>query len=122
MTTNKRKVESIDEMLLLSSIREKTELSVGIEKGKEVKEPVKKKHAGRADYVSVFLQKNELKTRHGVYISRDMYETISEIVRVIASKEVTVGGYIENVLSRHLESHKDEINELYKQDRKDLIP
>lgn len=122
MTTNKRKVESIDEMLLLSSIREKTDSSVRVEKGKEAKEPVKKKHPVTADYISVFLQKNELKTRHGVYISRDMYETVSEIVRVIAGKEVTVGGYIENVLSRHLESHKDEINELYKKERKDLIP
>jgi hypothetical protein len=56
-----------------------------------------------------------------VYISQRIHATISEIVKVIADKEVSVGGYIDNVLLQHLEAHKEEINELYKRDRKDLI-
>jgi hypothetical protein len=56
-----------------------------------------------------------------VYISQRIHATISEIVRVIADKDVTVGGYIDNVLIQHLEAHKDEINDLYKRERKDLI-
>jgi len=44
-----------------------------------------------------------------------------EIVRCIANRDVTVGGYIDSVLLLHLETHKDEINELYKKERKDLI-
>jgi len=135
MTTSKRELEDIDESLLLSSIKEKdspreqsiqsiqskvTQKSES-EKPKEVKEPQKHKHTITSDYTSIFLQKNELKTRQCVYISERIHTTISEIVRVIADKDVTVGGYIDNVLLQHLETHKDEINELYKKDRKDLI-
>ena len=46
---------------------------------------------------------------------------ISRLVHVIADKDITVGGYIDTVLAEHLESHKDEINELYRQKREDLI-
>jgi hypothetical protein len=84
------------------------------------KKSVRRKR-NNADYNSLFLQRNELKTRSCVYISQRVHATISEIVRVIADKEVTVGGYIDNVLLQHLETHKDEINDLYKRERKDLI-
>jgi len=135
MATSKRELEDIDESLLLSSIKEKdtpreqtiqtnhskvTQRSES-EKPKEVKEPLKHKRTTTSDYISIFLQKNEFKTRQCVYISGQIHTTISEIVRVIADKDVTVGGYIDNVLLQHLEAHKDEINELYKKDRENLI-
>ena len=122
MAMNKRDVKDIDEKLLLSAIRGKTLEATEPDKPKKTAEIAKQTRPKPVDYSSTFLQKNELKTRHGVYISRDMYETVFEIVRVIAGKEVTVGGYIENVLTQHLESYKVEINELYKKERKDLIP
>ena len=132
---NSREVPDIDEAALLQSVYEQhnppvvpletqekpvepvTEQS---EKPKEVKEPSKRKR-GNADYSSLFLGCNEIKTRSCVYISQRIHNTISEIVRVIADKDVTVGGYIDNVLLQHLEAHKDEINDLYKKERKDLI-
>ena len=93
------------------------------EKSKEVKEPKEpvRRKRNNADYSSLFLQRNELKVRSCVYISQRVHATISEIVRVIADKDVTVGGYIDSVLLQHLEAHKDEINDLYKRERKDLI-
>jgi len=87
---------------------------------KEQKEPVKRKRS-HSDYSSLFLQRNELKDRSCVYISRRIHKTISEIVRVIADRDTTVGGFIDNILLQHLELHKDEINELYKKERADLI-
>jgi len=129
MGTNKNKVEGINESLLLSSIREKdvatsqpVEQSVHAnepEKTKEQKDLKRKRTA--VGYSATFLQKNEIKTRQCVYISQRIHATISEIVRVIADKDVSVGGYIDNVLLQHLEAHKEEINELYKKDRRDLI-
>jgi hypothetical protein len=50
-----------------------------------------------------------------------VHSIISEIVRVIANKNVTVGGYVDTVLKQHLETHRSEINNLYKRDKKDLI-
>ena len=87
---------------------------------KEAKEPAKRKR-NQVDYSSMFLQRNEIKERSCVYISKRVHSTISEIVRVIANRDVSVGGYIDVVLMQHLEAHKDEINELYKRERKDLI-
>lgn len=83
--------------------------------------PRRKRGISAPDYKESFLQKNEIKTRQCVYISQQVHEVISEIVRVIANKDISVGGYIDTVLLQHLEEHKDEINELYRRDRDNLI-
>ncbi len=69
----------------------------------------------------MFLRRNELKTRQCVYISRDVHSKILKIVNDIAGREITVGGYVDTVLRQHLEQHKEQINELYKKQRDDLI-
>ena len=76
---------------------------------------------GKGEYSEMYLKKKELKERQCVYISKNVHGIISEIVRVLADKDVTAGGYIDNVLLQHFEIHRDEINNLYKKDRKDLI-
>ena len=129
MATNKSKIEGIDESLLLSSIKEKVvapiqpaEQSIQeIDPGKNREQKDSRRKRTAVGYSATFLQKNEIKTRQCVYISQRIHATISEIVRVIADKDVSVGGYIDNVLLQHLEANKEEINELYKKDRRDLI-
>ncbi len=129
MGTNKKKAEGINESLLLSSIKEKDVVSCQPveqsipenEPGKTKEQKDSKRKRNAVCYSATFLQKNEIKTRQCVYISQRIHATISEIVRVIADKDVSVGGYIDNVLLQHLEAHKEEINELYKKDRRDLI-
>ena len=88
---------------------------------KIIKNPASKGKESRKGYEDLFLQQNKLKARSCVYISQRVHNTISEIVRVIADRDVTVGGYIDAVLLQHLETHKDEINDLYKRERIDLI-
>ncbi len=85
------------------------------------KESTVRRKRQSADYGSTYLKRNEIKTRQCVYISREVHNKISKIVNIIADKEITVGGYIDTVLLRHLEQHKDEINELYRREREDLI-
>ena len=88
---------------------------------KENRETGKGKKRGLSEYGEKFLKRNELKTRQCVYISQQIHTVISRLVHVIADKDITVGGYIDTVLAEHLERHKDEINELYRQKREDLI-
>lgn len=88
---------------------------------KENRETGKGRKRGLAEYGEKFLRRNELKTRQCVYISGQIHTVISRLVHVIADKDITVGGYIDTVLAEHLERHKDEINELYRQKREDLI-
>lgn len=140
MGSRKADTEGIDEALLLASIKQRKR-DGGIQPTSEVpppaeqpsdvipafvqpqeqpKEPSRRKKQN-ADYGSTFLQRNEIKTRQCVYISREVHNKISKIVNVIADKEITVGGYIDSVLAQHLEQHKEEINELYRRQREDLI-
>jgi hypothetical protein len=133
MAKNNRILEEIDEAAMLQSIYERDngissvpiksqaqpvaslepERQVEIpEKPKEAKEPVRRKR-GSTDYGSLFLQRNELKARSCVYISQKVHSTISKIIKDISDKDITVGGYIDSILIEHLETHKDEIIELY---------
>jgi Protein of unknown function (DUF3408). len=68
----------------------------------------------RGNYDDVFLKKKELKTRQPVYISLDVHQRIKNLVQwlALAGKDISVGGYIDNVLLDHLEQHKDEIDDL----------
>jgi len=67
----------------------------------------------KADYSSLFLVKKDFKIRQCVYISQQVHSTILKIVRVISNNDITVGSYIDNILIEHLETHKDEIIEMY---------
>lgn len=62
-----------------------------------------------------------MKLRQYVYISKEAYSIVSKIVNTIAGKDITVGGYIDTVLMRHFEENKDEINNLYRRNRDNLI-
>jgi hypothetical protein len=127
---NSRIVDDIDETLLLNSIAEpgiiKVDLKPAVEteselkpeplpeKTKETKEPSKRKRNNFSeDYGSRFLGSNETKARQCVYIDKRIHKIISEIIKVTSSSDVTVGGYIDSILMDHLETNKDEINELY---------
>jgi len=144
MASRKLNTEGIDENLLLASIGKSRQMgdtpareeAVNAESAvkpaaadpsetaarpaetKAKPEPVRKK---RQDYGSTFLKRGELKSRKSVYISKEVHSIISKIVNIIADKEITVGGYIDTVLVRHLEENKDEINGLYRRDRDNLI-
>lgn len=121
----------IDEDFLLASIGERKEGKAPPKKEEEIEEVVKPKensskrnkrsNSSTDDYEATFLCRNEIRLRQGAYISRPVYQTIMRIVKQIAGDDVSVGGYIDNVLKHHLEKYKDEINTLYKQDRTDLI-
>lgn len=123
----------IDEDFLLASIGDRKEGKtppVKEEKSKNeeliktkdfVSNKRNKNSSNTGDYQVAFLCRNEIRQRQSVYISQAVHQTVMLIVKQIASNDVSVGGYIDNVLKHHLEKYKDEINALYKQDRTDLI-
>ena len=67
-------------------------------------------------YDAAFLKRNEIKTRQCVYISREIHKRVSRIVSVLAKHELTVGGYIDLILERHLEENQEEINVLLRKE------
>ena len=50
--------------------------------------------------------------RSHVYINREVADCIKRVLPVIAP-DMSVSGYISNILVEHLQQHWDEINELY---------
>ena len=113
-------LDEIDENFIISSIKTTEPQQTGGTLQAEERAG-KGKQRGLSEYGEKFLKRNELKTRQCVYISGQIHAVISRLVHVIADKDITVGGYIDTVLAEHLERHKEEINELYRQKREDLI-
>jgi len=128
-----RIVEEIDEAAMLQSIYEKDN---GIqsapvkpleketekqdetsEKPKEAKEEKRSKKAGQQEYESLFIRESDLPpARFGksVYIRKEYHDRISQIISVIGSNEVSLFGYIDNVLTHHFESFGDDIIQSFK--------
>lgn len=138
MASRKLNTEGIDESLLLASIgksrqmdgppaKEDTGTPTADKTPESTAQPVEARakpdpaRKKRQDYGTTFLRRSELKSRKCVYISAEAHDIVSKIVNTIADKEITVGGYIDTVLVRHFEENKDEINELYRRDRDNLI-
>jgi len=77
--------------------------------------------SNQTDYESLFLQKMELPDRRSVYVSNATHEKLTRIVALLGNGKATVSSYVEAILQNHFETHKDEINELYNQNLKDLL-
>ena len=89
-----------------------TELPVDIPETTEEK-PVKRKKTQSVDYENLFLSRNELRDRQGLYIGRDNYETLQTLIRAIRSERLSVSGLVDNIVSHHIELYGDEINRIY---------
>jgi hypothetical protein len=75
--------------------------------------PIKRKRTQQVDYENLFLLRNELRDRQGLYISRENYEILQTLVRAIRNERLSVSGLVDNIISRHIELYGDEINRIY---------
>lgn len=69
--------------------------------------------ASAVQYRKLFLQPKIFRTRQCVYISLKNQEIISSLIRMLDDREITIGGYIDNILDQHFSLYKDEIKNLY---------
>jgi hypothetical protein len=102
----------------VTSLEKETEQQTELpEKPKEVKEEKRSKRAGQQEYESLFIRESDLPpARFGksVYIRREYHDRISQIISVIGSNEVSLFGYIDNVLTHHFENFGDDIIQSFK--------
>ncbi|MCF0255558.1 MAG: DUF3408 domain-containing protein [Bacteroides heparinolyticus] len=80
------------------------------EKTPPVKPRKKKDEAG--NYKDKYLVNIPASNRSHVYINREVAEYIKRILPVIAPN-MSISGYISNILVDHIQQHWEEINELY---------
>jgi hypothetical protein len=77
----------------------------------EPSRPVRKRKEAQ-DYESLFLKRKAGALRRQIYISSSLYEKIGSFLPVIAGR-LSITGYIDNILTHHLEQYRDDINGLY---------
>lgn len=78
----------------------------------ETKKEVIRKRKETKDYEGVFLERKESTEKRQTYISKEVYNKISRFLPVISS-EISITGYLDNILIHHLKEYQDEINDLY---------
>ena len=74
-----------------------------------------------ASYEEQYLKPIELDRRQCVYISKGNHDVLTSLIRSLNVKGLTIGGYIDNVITEHIQKHKAEINHLYRRERNDLV-
>ncbi|KAA6327371.1 hypothetical protein EZS27_023636 [termite gut metagenome] len=97
----------------ISPAPQRDTISEKAEPGEE--KPAKRGQAGAADYESVFLTRNELRNRQGLYIDRDNYEILQMLVHSVRSQRLSVSGLVDNIVKHHIELYEDEINRIYEE-------
>jgi hypothetical protein len=76
------------------------------------KEGIRNKRVSHPEYESRFIRETDLPpARFGksVYIRKEYHDRISQIVSVVGGNEVSLFGYIDNVLAHHFEYFQDDI-------------
>ena len=72
----------------------------------------KKRKEQELSYIEEYLKKVDFEDRQMITITRQTHTTLNQIINIIGGKQATLGGYIENIVRKHFELHKDEINRL----------
>ena len=81
------------------------------------KEETRSKRAKQQEYEMLFIRESDLPpARFGksVYIRKEYHDKISQIISVIGAKEVSLFGYIDNVLTHHFENFGYDIVQSFK--------
>lgn len=79
------------------------------------REENRRKRSKSPDYESLFLADAGIPTRSGKLVSiREKYhKRIAKIVQALDRKDVSIFSYIDNVLSHHFDTYREEITEIY---------
>jgi hypothetical protein len=72
----------------------------------------------KADYCETYFEKVDLTYRQSLCITKETHSTLLNVVNMIGGRKANLSSYVENIILQHLESHKEEINELYENEFK----
>ena len=115
---NKKKHISAQSGKTMPQVQQKErEQEITVTPQESSQETFRSKRGKPHEYEALFISEPDLPpARFGksVYIRKDHHERISQIISVIGSNEVSLFGYIDNVLTHHFESFGDEITQSFK--------
>ncbi len=87
-----------------------------------VREYIRRRRSREQDYETLFIQEPRTVARTGktAYIRREFHDTIQSVCRVIGDGNVSLSGYIDNVLAHHFDTYGGEITRLYNEKHKGI--
>jgi len=75
----------------------------------------------QVDYCETYFEKVDLTYRQSLCITKETHSTLLNVVNMIGGRKANLSSYVENIILQHLESHKEEINNLYENEFKKPI-
>ena len=75
----------------------------------------------KVDYCETYFEKVDLTYRQSLCITKETHSTLLNVVNMIGGRKANLSSYVENIILQHLESHKEEINNLYENEFKKPI-
>ena len=89
---------------------EKTESSETVQASEPTKRTTQRQRKeSMAEYRQMFLTPPKIVDRQTIFISRELRDRIDRIVRQIGDRKLSVSGFVQNVLQRHLDVYGDDI-------------
>jgi len=79
----------------------------------KINEAVKRIYTSQTNYREIYFERVNFTDRQPLWLTRKTHLTLLKIVNVIGGRRATLSSYVENIILQHLESHKEEINDLY---------
>lgn len=77
------------------------------------REPKRRKEQSEGSFSEIFFEKVDFSNRQMTTITRETHQKLTDIVNSLGGKNATIGSYIENIIRKHFENYKEEINALY---------
>ena len=65
------------------------------------------------DYCETYFEKVDLTYRQSICMSKETHSILLKVVNMIGGRKTNLSSYVENIILQHLESYKEEINEMY---------
>lgn len=87
-----------------------------------VREDTHRRRNREQDYETLFIREPRTVARVGktTYIRQEFHDTIQSVCRVIGNGDVSLSGYIDNVLAHHFDTYGAEITRLYNEKHKGI--
>jgi len=79
----------------------------------KMKEAAKRRRTEQTDYREIYFERVDFTDRQPLWLTRKTHLILLKVVYVIGGHKATLSSYVENIIRQHLESHKEEINDLY---------
>lgn len=79
----------------------------------EIEEQLPKRRKGNKamnEYRDKYFVRSEQQGRQLIYVSEEIHESLSEVVKVVGGKRATLSSYVENILRTHLTENKELLN------------